>query len=150
MYTPIDGDSATLVQLCTIISAISSLPLRQDLAVTGSVNQLGDVQPVGGISEKVEGFHTICAKKGFTGTQGVIIPRRNLSNLILSDDVEKDVQNGLFHIYAVDTIDQALEILTDRPAGNIDTNGNFSADSVNGIVSQELRRMAEIIKNYET
>jgi lon-related putative ATP-dependent protease len=150
MYTPIDGDSATAVQLCAILSAISGIPLRQDLAMTGSVNQLGDVQPVGGVSEKIEGFHSICVKKGLTGTQGVVIPWRNRNQLILSPEVERDIQRGVFHIYAVHRIDEALELFADRPAGILKVDGTFDNDTVNGIVSQELRRMADVIRNYET
>lgn len=150
MYTAIDGDSATSVQLLAILSAISGIPLRQDLAVTGSVNQLGDVQPVGGVSEKVEGFHSICEKRGLTGTQGVLIPRRNVNNLILSDKVEDDVRAGRFHVYAVDNIDQALEVLCGRPAGVRDGNGAFPEGTVNELVSRELKRMADVIRKYET
>ncbi|NJL71224.1 MAG: ATP-dependent protease, partial [Candidatus Competibacteraceae bacterium] len=106
-----DGDSASSAEIYALLSAISEVPLRQDLAVTGSVNQLGDVQPVGGVSEKVEGFHSICVKRGLTGTQGVIIPHRNVNNLLLSDKVEDDIRAGRFHVYAVDNIDQALEVL---------------------------------------
>ncbi len=150
MYTPIDGDSATAVQLCTIISAISGLPLRQDLAMTGSVNQLGDMQPVGGISVKIEGFHAVCARRGLTGTQGVIIPRRNIRNVILSEPVKDDVRAGKFHLFGVDTIDQALEVLTGKESGAPDREGQYPAGSVNGIVSQELKRMADVIRRYET
>ncbi len=149
-YTEIDGDSATAAQLCTILSALSGLPLRQDLAITGSVNQLGSVQPVGGISEKIEGFFSVCAKLGLTGTQGVVIPRRNAVNLILSDEVEEAVRAGRFHIYAIDDIDQALEILTETPAGREGKDGSFPGGTVNGLVSMELKRMAEVIKSYET
>jgi predicted ATP-dependent protease len=150
MYTPIDGDSATAAQLCAIISAVSGIPLRQDLAITGSVNQLGDMQPVGGISEKIEGFHAICSKRGLTGTQGVVIPRRNINNLILNTTVQNDIKAGLFHLYAVNTIDEALEVFMGKPAGKADEDGNFPSDSINGIVSRELKRMATIIKRYET
>jgi predicted ATP-dependent protease len=150
MYTAIDGDSATAVQLLAILSAISGIPLRQDLAVTGSVNQLGDVQPVGGVSEKIEGFHSICTKRGLTGTQGVVIPHRNVNNLLLSDKVEDDVRAGRFHVYAVHNIDQALEVLCGRPAGAQDANGSFPEESVNALVSRELKRMADVIRKYET
>ena len=150
MYTAIDGDSATAVQLLAILSAISGIPLRQDLAVTGSVNQLGDVQPVGGVSEKIEGFHSICVKRGLTGTQGVVIPRRNINNVLLSDEVEDDVRAGRFHVYAIDSIDEALEVLCSRPAGIRDGNGAFPEGSVNELVSRELKRMADVIRKYET
>jgi len=149
-YTPIEGDSATAVQLCSILSALAGVPLRQDLAITGSVNQLGVVQSVGGVSEKVEGFFSICTKRGLSGSQGVIIPHRNIGNLILSRKVEEAVSEGVFHIFAIDTIDQALEVLTGKPAGQEDRNGDFPEVSVNGLVSRELRRMADIIHRYET
>lgn len=149
-YTEIDGDSATAVQLCAILSALSGVPLRQDLAITGSVNQLGAVQPVGAVSEKIEGFYSICEKIGLTGTQGVVIPRRNIANLILSNAVEEAIKNGLFHIFAVDSIDQALEVLSGRIAGQEDRNGLFPEGTVNGLVSRELKRMADLIRRYET
>jgi lon-related putative ATP-dependent protease len=147
-YTAIDGDSATAVQLCVIISALSGLPLRQDLAITGSVNQMGDIQPVGGVSEKVEGFHAICACKGLSGTQGVIIPERNLSNLILSNTVEEDIRAGRFHVYTVETIGQVLEIMIGREYGEMNAKGEFPTGSINRLVSDELRRMADIIHSY--
>ncbi len=149
-YTAIDGDSATIVQLCALISAIAGIPLRQDLAVTGSVNQFGDIQPVGGISEKIEGFFTICEQKGLTGTQGVIIPRRNLPNLILNDHIESLVSAGRFHIYAVNSIDEALEVLCGEPAGVPGPDGQFPPETLNGRVYRELKAMAEIIHQYET
>jgi predicted ATP-dependent protease len=108
------------------------------------------MQPVGGVSEKIEGFHTICAKQGLTGTQGVLIPKRNLNNIILNQNVQNDIKAGLFHLYAVNTIDEALEVFMGRPAGKADEDGNFPPDSINGIVSRELKRMATIIKRYET
>jgi predicted ATP-dependent protease len=108
------------------------------------------VQSVGGVSEKVEGFFSICDKLGLSGSQGVIVPHRNIGNLILSKKVEKAVTEGRFHIFAIDTIDQALEILTGKPAGQEDHNGNFPETSVNGLVSRELRRMADIVHRYET
>jgi len=149
-YTPIEGDSATAVQLCSILSALAGVPLRQDLAITGSVNQLGVVQSVGGVSEKVEGFFSICDKRGLSGSQGVVVPHRNIGNLILSKKVEEAISKGKFHIFTIDTIDQALEVLTGKPAGQEDHNGNFPEASVNGLVSRELRRMADIIHRYET
>ena len=149
-YTPIEGDSATAVQLCSILSALAGVPLRQDLAITGSVNQLGAVQSVGGVSEKIEGFFSICTKRGLTSNQGVIVPHRNIGNLILSKKVEEAVSKGIFHIFAIDTIDQALEVLTGKPAGQEDRNGDFPENSVNGLVSRELRRMADIVHRYET
>ncbi len=150
MYTPIDGDSATSVQLCALLSAISGIPLRQDLAITGSVNQLGDMQPVGGIPEKIEGFFSICSKQGLSGSQGVVIPRRNLNNLILAEPVEEAIRRREFHIFAVENIDQAMEALTGIEAGQLDSTISFPIGSVNGIVSNELKRMADVIRRYET
>lgn len=149
-YTEIDGDSATAAQLCAILSAISGIPLRQDLALTGSINQFGALQPVGGVSEKVEGFYSICAKRGLSGSQGVVIPRRNVRQLLLTDEVEDAVRSGTFHIYAVDDIDQVLEILTGRRAGVEDDAGCFPEGSFNRKASQELKRMAEVVHSYET
>lgn len=149
-YTAIDGDSATAVQLCAIISAISGIPLRQDLAVTGSVNQLGFVQPVGSVSEKVEGFFSVCEQAGLSGSQGVVIPRRNVGNLVLSKRVLDAVEARTFRIYAVDNIDQILEVLTGSTPGAEDKDGNFPAGSLNAVVFKELRRMATLIHRFET
>lgn len=110
-YSPVDGDSASCAEFFALLSAIAQIPLRQDLAVTGSLNQLGDVQPVGGIPEKIEGFFETCSILGLTGTQGVIIPRRNLPNLIPSDRVQAAVEDGLFHIWAIDTVEEGISLL---------------------------------------
>ena len=147
-YVEVDGDSASSAEVYAILSAIGSIPLRQDIAVTGSVNQMGQIQPVGGISDKVDGFYEICRKIGITGTQGVIIPRQNLPNLILHDDVQAAVRKGEFHIYTVETIDQGLEILTGREAGVRGADGKYAADSVNGIVAGRLREMALQVKDF--
>ncbi len=149
-YTEIDGDSATVVQLSAILSALSGLPLRQELALTGSVNQWGMIQPVGGVSRKIEGFYSICSKRGLTGSQGVIIPRKNINSLMLNHETEAAIARGDFHVYAIDTIDQALEILSGVNAGAEDGNGEFPQGSVNGLVSEELRRMADLVHRYET
>ena len=147
-YVEVDGDSASSAEVYAILSAIGSIPLRQDIAVTGSVNQMGQIQPVGGISDKVEGYYEICRKIGVTGTQGVIIPKQNLPNLILNEDVQTAVRNGEFHIYAVETIDEGLEILTGRPAGTRDEGGAFPAESINGEVERRLREMALQVKDF--
>jgi predicted ATP-dependent protease len=107
----VDGDSASCAEFFALLSAIAQIPLRQDLAVTGSLNQLGDVQPVGGIPEKIEGFFETCSILGLTGTQGVIIPRRNLPNLMPSDRVQAAVEDGLFHIWAIDTVEEGISLL---------------------------------------
>lgn len=111
-YTEVDGDSASCAEFYALLSAISGIPLRQDLAITGSLNQLGDVQPVGGVAEKIEGFYDACAILGLTGTQGVIMPERNWNNLILADRVERAVERGAFHLWAIDTVDEGLEIFS--------------------------------------
>ncbi|AEJ60442.1 peptidase S16 lon domain protein [Spirochaeta thermophila DSM 6578] len=147
-YVEIDGDSASLAEMCALLSDIAGIPLRQEIAVTGSINQMGQVQPVGGISEKVEGFFKVCRKKGLTGTQGVIIPRLNLKNLILEKDVQEAVREGLFHIYAVETIDQAMEVLTGMEAGTRTSRGTFAPGTVNERIETRLREMARVVKEF--
>jgi len=147
-YVEVDGDSASSTEIYVILSAIAEIPLRQDIAVSGSVNQMGQIQPVGGISEKVEGFYEICKKMGLTGTQGVIIPRQNLPNLILTPELQQAVADGRFHIYTAQTIDEGLEILTGMKAGVRDEKGEFTAATVNARVEQRLRDMAELVKEF--
>ncbi len=112
-YEEVEGDSASVAELLAILSAIAEVPIRQDIAVTGSIDQLGNVQPVGGVKEKVEGFYKICKALGFTGTQGVIVPFRNSENLVLAEDVLESIEKGEFHIYLIDTIDDAVELMTE-------------------------------------
>ena len=147
-YVGVDGDSASSTEIYVILSAIANIPLRQDIAVSGSVNQMGQIQPVGGISEKVEGFFEICKKMGFTGTQGVIIPRQNLPNLILTEELQQAVAEGQFHIYTAETIDESLEILTGMDAGSRTSKGNFPAGSINALVENRLHEMAELVKEF--
>jgi predicted ATP-dependent protease len=147
-YVEVDGDSASSTEIYVLLSAIADIPLRQDIAVSGSVNQMGEIQAVGGISEKVEGFYEICKKTGLTGSQGVIIPRQNLSNLILSKEVQRAAERGVFHIYAVDTIDQGLEILTGMESGRRTPKGTYKAGSVNARVEERLREMAYQVKHF--
>ncbi|MGR9046081.1 MAG: Lon protease family protein [Gammaproteobacteria bacterium] len=149
-YGGVDGDSASLAELCVILSALTQIPLRQDLAMTGSVNQLGLVQPIGGVNEKIEGFFDICKKKGLTGQQGVIIPASNIKHLMLRWDVVNAVRSGQFSIYSVETVDQALELLTGMEAGQADDQGVFPADSVNGRVDAQLSRFTTISQEYLT
>ncbi len=124
-YGWVEGDSAASAELYCLLSAIADVPLRQDVAVTGSVNQYGGVQVVGAINEKIEGFFDVCRLKGLTGTQGVCIPRGNVANLVLRPDVIRAVTEGGFHIWAVDTIDQGIELLAGMPAGSVDAGGTF-------------------------
>ncbi|MFP4551209.1 MAG: Lon-insertion domain-containing protein, partial [Spirochaetales bacterium] len=147
-YVEVDGDSASSTEIYVVISAVANIPLRQDIAVTGSVNQMGQIQPVGGISEKVEGFYEVCKKMGLTGDQGVIIPRQNLPNLILTSEVQNAVQKGRFHIYAIETIDEGLEILTGMEAGLRDSEGHYPKGSLNALVEERLRSIAHLVKQF--
>jgi len=147
-YTEVDGDSASSAEIYALLSAIGNIPLRQDLAVTGSVNQMGQIQPVGGVVDKIEGFFEICRKTGLTGTQGVIIPVQNVNNLVLVREVQEAVKAGKFNIFAIRTINDGLEILTGLPGGVRNAKGKFPEGSLNGIVEHELRNMAETIKEF--
>jgi predicted ATP-dependent protease len=147
-YDLVDGDSASLAETCAIVSALAEVPLRQDLAITGSVNQNGEVQPIGAVNAKIEGFHDICRVSGFSGQQGVIIPARNRRNLMLRDDVVRSVADGAFSVYEVSTVDDALELLTGLPAGERDAEGKFGEGSVNFLADQRLRRMGEAMRQF--
>ncbi|WP_287966532.1 MULTISPECIES: ATP-binding protein [Acinetobacter] len=137
-YGQVDGDSATVAELSALISAISQLPIDQSWAITGSMNQLGQVQPIGGVNAKIEGFFDACKLQGLTGKQGVIIPRQNMQHLMLRKDVITAVEAGQFHIHAIDTIDQALEILMARPVGTLDKKGRYSKHSIYAAVMEQL------------
>ncbi|KGT46317.1 MULTISPECIES: Lon protease family protein [Acinetobacter] len=137
-YGQVDGDSATVAELSALISAISQLPIDQSWAITGSMNQLGQVQPIGGVNAKIEGFYDACKLQGLTGKQGVIIPRQNMQHLMLRKDVIAAVEAGQFHIHAIDTIDQALEILMARPVGTMDKKGRYSKNSIYAAVMEQL------------
>jgi predicted ATP-dependent protease len=147
-YVEVDGDSASSTEIYVILSAIANVPLRQDIAVTGSVNQMGQIQPVGGISEKVEGFYEICKKMGLSGTQGVIIPRQNIPNLILAPYLQRAIEAGKFHIFAIETIDEGLEILTGMEAGIRGSDGHYPAGTANALVEERLRQMAKVVKDF--
>jgi lon-related putative ATP-dependent protease len=142
-YGGVDGDSASSAELYALLSSLAEVPLRQNLAVTGSVNQHGRVQPIGGVNEKVEGFFDVCQADGLTGDQGVLIPADNAKNLMLRDDVVEAARNGDFHIYPVETVDQGLELLTGMEAGTRDEQGAFPDGSLNARVEQRLRTFAE-------
>lgn len=143
-YGYIDGDSASLAEACALISALSHTPIHQSLAVTGSINQYGEVQAVGGINEKIEGFFSICKARGLNNKQGVLIPASNVKHLVLKKEVIEAVSKGEFHIYGISTVDQALEILMDKKAGTISKRGNFPRGSINYKVLERLRDIAEI------
>lgn len=147
-YSGVDGDSASSTEVYAILSSLAKIPLRQDIAVTGSINQKGEIQPIGGVNEKIEGFFDVCKAKGLTGTQGVIIPHQNVQNLMLRADVVKAVAEGKFHIYPVKTIDEGIEILTGVEAGQQKEDGTFEEGTVNYLVDQELQRLAASWKGY--
>lgn len=146
VYGEIEGDSASSAELYAILSSLAELPIRQSLAVTGSVNQLGVVQAVGGVNEKIEGFFKICQARGLTGDQGVLIPAANVRHLMLREPVVEAIRAGQFHIYAVRTIDEGIELLTGVPAGMRGADGTYPEDSVNGRVSRRLRSFFELVR----
>lgn len=149
-YGGVEGDSASSTELYALLSALSGYPLRQDIAVTGSVNQRGQVQPIGGATQKIEGFYQVCKARGLTGNQGAMIPASNVSNLMLREDVIESVREGQFHIYAVETIDQGIEILTGLPAGERQPDGTYPEGTVHHAVQQRLRGLAEELVRYSS
>lgn len=146
IYGEIEGDSASSAELYALLSSLSGLPLKQSLAVTGSVNQRGEVQAVGGVNQKIEGFFAVCSAGGLTGDQGVIIPRANARNLMLREEVVEAVRAGRFHIYAVSTIDEGIELLTSVPAGSADASGQYPDGTVNRYVTRTLRAFLERVR----
>ncbi len=150
LYEEIEGDSAASAELYTLLSSLAGLPLRQGLAVTGSVNQRGEVQAIGGVNENVEGFFRVCKVKGLTGDQGVIIPESNRKHLMLHKEVVEAVQEGRFHVYTVSHVDQGIALLTGTPAGEPDAQGAFPEDTVNRLVQDRIRGLAERAREYGT
>ena len=149
-YGGVEGDSASSTELYAILSSLSGLPLKQNLAVTGSVNQKGEVQAIGGVNEKVEGFFEVCKAKGFTGIQGVMIPKSNVENLMLKEEIVEAVRAGKFHIYPISNIDEGIEVLTGVKAGAKSKEGTFEVDTVNYLVDKSLRAMAEKLREFPT
>ena len=147
-YGMVDGDSASSTEIYAILSALSGIPIQQSIAVTGSVNQKGEVQAIGGVNEKIEGFFEVCKTKGFTGKQGVLIPASNVKNLILKEEVVEAVKKGKFHIYPVKTIDQGIEVLTGEKAGTRQTDGMFQEGTINELVDKQLRVMADKLREF--
>ncbi len=147
-YGGVEGDSASSAELYAILSSISGIPIYQNIAVTGSVSQKGELQPIGGANEKIEGFFYSCRAKGLTGKQGVLVPRLNLVNLMLHEQVVEAVRKGEFHVWAANTIDEGLEVLTGVPAGNKSADGTFPEGTVNYLVDNHLRQMAMKMKEY--
>ena len=147
-YGGVDGDSASSTELYVLLSAIADIPIKQSMAVTGSINQHGEIQPIGGVNEKIEGFFEICQRRGLTGEQGVLIPRSNVKNLMLNRDVVQAVRDSKFHIYPVDHVDQGLEILTGMSIGKRGEDGVFPSNTINYKVEQRLVSMAKTRMQY--
>ena len=149
LYGGVEGDSASSAELYAILSSLSEVPIKQSMAVTGSVNQMGEIQPIGGVNEKIEGFFDICSLNGLTGDQGVIIPESNVTNLMLKDEVIDAVNEGRFHIYSVRKIEEGLELLTGIPAGEPDKFGEYPKDSIFYLANQKIYEFNKILKSAE-
>ncbi len=149
-YEGVEGDSASSTELYSILSSLSDLPIKQNLAVTGSVNQKGEVQAIGGVNEKIEGFFEVCKAKGLTSEQGVMIPESNVQNLMLKEEVLDAVKAGQFSIYSVKSIDEGIEVLTGTKAGQRRADGTYEEGTVNFLVDKQLREMADKLKEYPT
>ncbi len=147
-YEGIDGDSASSTELYALLSRLSGKPIRQQFAVTGSVNQWGDVQAIGGVNEKIEGYFSVCKAKGLTGQQGVVIPASNAEHLMLKEEVVEAVKDGQFHIYAVSTVDEGIEVLTGVPAGQRGPDGKYPEGTINYLVDQKLRDLSNTLREY--
>lgn len=143
LYGEVDGDSASSTEIYAILSSLADLPITQEIAVTGSVNQKGFIQPIGGVNEKIQGFYQICKLKGLTGNQGVIIPKQNVDNLHLSDEIIESVEKKEFNIYAISTIDEGIEILTGVPSGKMNVKGEYPKGTVNYLVYEKLKKYSE-------
>jgi predicted ATP-dependent protease len=149
-YEPIDGDSASSAELYALLSSLSGVPIRQSLAVTGSVNQRGEIQAVGAVTAKIEAFFRLCASRGLTGSQGVLIPRANVRNLVLRDEVVEAARAGKFHIYAISSVDEGMELLTGIPAGKPDPDNRYLEGTINARVSQVLRLYSDRVRAFTT
>jgi predicted ATP-dependent protease len=148
-YEGVDGDSASSTELYAILSSLADIPIRQSIAVTGSVNQKGEIQPIGGVNQKIEGFFRTCRAAGLTGDHGVLIPHQNVDNLMLQEEVVEAVQNGRFHVYAVKTIDEGIEVLTGVAAGELQPDGSYPEGTVNAAVMNRLQEMADKLKGEQ-
>jgi lon-related putative ATP-dependent protease len=148
-YSMIDGDSASSTELYALLSSLANLPIKQGIAITGSVNQKGEIQPIGGVNEKIEGFFKTCKAKGLTGQQGVIIPQQNIDNLMLSEEVADAVSQGKFHIYPAKNVEEGIEILTGVPAGERQEDGTFPKETVFGRAAERLEEIRVTLKEEE-
>ncbi|MFB3097893.1 MAG: Lon protease family protein [Dehalococcoidia bacterium] len=147
-YQGVDGDSASSTELYAILSSLAGLPINQSIAVTGSVNQMGEIQPIGGVNQKIEGMFDVCRLSGLTGDQGVMIPHQNVKNLMLREDVVEAIKQGRFHIYAVKTVDEGAEILTGQPAGARGADGGYPPGTVNHLVDRRLQELGQSMRGY--
>jgi len=147
-YIGVDGDSASSTEIYALLSSLSGVPIKQYIAVTGSVNQKGEIQAIGGINQKIEGFYDCCCKTGLTGYQGVMMPETNVKDLMIRKDVVKAVKEGKFNIYTVKSIDEGIEILTDKKAGEKQSDGTFPKGTINYLVNEKLKELAEGLKKF--
>jgi lon-related putative ATP-dependent protease len=147
-YSGVEGDSASSTELYAILSSLAGVPIKQNIAVTGSVNQKGEVQPIGGVNQKIEGFFDVCKAKGLTGDQGVMVPHQNVRNLMLREDIVQAVRDGKFHIYAVKTIDDGIEVLTGIPSGERQADGTYPEGTLNYRADRQLAEFADRMKGY--
>jgi len=147
-YSGVDGDSASSTEIYALLSSLSGLPIKQSIAVTGSLNQKGEIQPIGGVNEKIEGFFDCCKRLGFTGNQGVMIPENNAKDLMLRKDVVEAVKKGEFHVYPVRTVDEGIEILTGKEAGKMDGQGKYPKGTINAMVNEKLHQLAVGLKEF--
>jgi predicted ATP-dependent protease len=147
-YEEVEGDSASSTELYTLLSCLADAPIKQGIAVTGSVNQKGEVQAIGGVNEKIEGFFEVCRAKNLTGEQGVIVPASNIRHLMLKEEVVEAVKAGNFHVYPVTTIDEGIEVLTGLKAGKRSADGSFESDSISDRVQQKLASLAEKLRTF--
>lgn len=149
LYDGVEGDSASSTELYALLSSLSDVSIKQYIAVTGSVNQKGEIQPIGGANEKIEGFFQSCEHRGLTGKEGVMIPHQNVVNLMLNDEVIEAVEKGLFHIYPVATIEEGIEILTDMPAGTVDENGRYPEGTLYNLVQTKIEKYARLVEEFD-
>ncbi|RJQ53273.1 MAG: ATP-dependent protease [Actinobacteria bacterium] len=147
-YEGVEGDSASSTELYALLSSLAEAPIKQNIAVTGSVNQYGHVQPIGGVNRKIEGFFDVCKAKGFTGEQGMLIPKSNVKHLMLREDVVEAIKDGKFHLWAVDSIDEGIEILTGMPAGEQQADGTYPEETINRRVDDRLAEYAKVLKEF--
>jgi predicted ATP-dependent protease len=144
----IEGDSASAAELCSLVSALAEKPINQGVAVTGSVNQYGEIQAIGGVNEKIEGFFDLCNARGLTGTQGAIIPSSNIKHLMLRSDVREAVKNKKFNIYAVSTVDEMISILTGVDAGKAGKNGEYPQGTINYLAQKRMYKLTRLRKEF--